>query len=78
MEWKKRFQHAEENVYELMRHLGDPDLWFMVLTFTQDEIRRAVYEEAPEDGFWYPACLTAGQKLKQGALLGTLKDILWE
>lgn len=40
----------------------------------QTEIRRAVYEEAPADGFWYPAVSAAGQKLKQGALLGTLKD----
>ena len=42
--------------------------------FLQAEIRTAVYEEALKDGFWYPAVSAAGQKLKQGARLGTLKD----
>ncbi len=42
--------------------------------FRQTEIRQAIYEEAPCDGFWYPAVSAAGQKLKQGAQLGTLKD----
>lgn len=41
----------------------------------QEEIRQAVYEEAPKNGFWYPAVSHAGQKLKKGTLLGTLKDI---
>ena len=44
------------------------------VSFPQTEIRKAIYEEAPADGFWYPAMSEAGQKLKQGALLGTLKD----
>ena len=42
---------------------------------TEEEIRQAVYEEAPKNGFWYPAVSHAGQKLKKGTLLGTLKDI---
>ena len=41
----------------------------------QEEICQAVYEEAPKNGFWYPAVSHAGQKLKKGTLLGTLKDI---
>lgn len=63
-----------ENVYELMRHLGILNAASGSISFQQAEIRRAVYEEAPADGFWYPAVSAAGQKLKQGALLGTLKD----
>lgn len=42
--------------------------------FSQTEIRSAIYEEAPTDSFWYPEVSGAGQKLKQGALLGTLKN----
>lgn len=64
-----------ENVHELMRHLGILS-WNQAssVRFPQAEIHRAVYEEAPADGFWYPAVSASGQKLKQGALLGTLKD----
>ena len=65
---------CRENVYELMRHLGILNAASGSISFPQAEIRRAVYEEAPADGFWYPAVSAAGQKLKQGALLGTLKD----
>ena len=65
---------CRENVYELMRHLGILNAASGSISFQQAEIRRAVYEEAPADGFWYPAVSAAGQKLKQGALLGTLKD----
>ena len=65
---------CRENVYELMRHLGILNAASGSPCLQQAEIRRAVYEEAPADGFWYPAVSEAGQKLKQGALLGTLKD----
>ena len=65
---------CRENVYELMRHLGILNVDMVSPCFPQTEIRKAVYEEAPADGFWYPAVSAAGQKLKQGALLGTLKD----
>lgn len=65
---------CRENVYELMRHLGILNATSVSPCLQQAEIRRAVYEEAPADGFWYPAVSAAGQKLKQGALLGTLKD----
>ena len=65
---------CRENVYELMRHLGILNAASGSISFPQAEILRAVYEEAPADGFWYPAVSAAGQKLKQGALLGTLKD----
>lgn len=71
---EKEVAACRENVYELMRHLGILNAASVSPCFQQAEIRRAVYEEAPADGFWYPAVSAAGQKLKQGALLGTLKD----
>ena len=71
---EKEVAACRENVYELMRHLGILNAASVSPCLQQAEIRRAVYEEAPADGFWYPAMSEAGQKLKQGALLGTLKD----
>lgn len=71
---EKEVAACRENVYELMRHLGILNAASGSISFQQAEIRSAVYEEAPADGFWYPAVSAAGQKLKQGALLGTLKD----
>lgn len=63
---------CKRNVFELMDHLKIKT--FSNTAFHQEEIRQAIYEEAPINGFWYPAVSHAGQKLKQGALLGTLKD----
>lgn len=71
---EKEVAACRENVYELMRHLGILNAASVSPCLQQAEIRRAFYEEAPADGFWYPAVSAAGQKLKQGALLGTLKD----
>ena len=71
---EKEVAACREKVYELMRHLGILNAASGSPCLQQAEIRRAVYEEAPADGFWYPAVSAAGQKLKQGALLGTLKD----
>ena len=71
---EKEVAACRENVYELMRHLGILNAASVSPCLQQAEIRRAVYEEAPADGFWYPAVSEAGQKLKQGTLLGTLKD----
>ena len=71
---EKEVAACRENVYELMRHLGILNAASVSPCLQQAEIRRAVYEEAPADGFWYPAVSAAGQKLKQGALLGTLRD----
>ena len=71
---EKEVAACRENVYELMRHLGILNAASGSPCLQQAEIRRAVYEEAPADGFWYPAVSAAGQKLKQGTLLGTLKD----
>ena len=71
---EKEVAACRENVYELMRHLGILNAASVSPCLQQAEIRSAVYEEAPADGFWYPAMSAAGQKLKQGALLGTLKD----
>ena len=71
---EKEVAACRENVYELMRHLGILNAASVSPCLQQAEIRRAVYEEASADGFWYPAVSAAGQKLKQGALLGTLKD----
>ena len=71
---EKEVAACRENVYELMRHLGILHVDMVSSCFPQTEIRKAIYKEAPADGFWYPAVSEAGQKLKQGALLGTLKD----
>lgn len=71
---EKEVAACRENVYELMRHLGILNAASVSPRLQQAEIRRAFYEEAPADGFWYPAVSAAGQKLKQGALLGTLED----
>ena len=71
---EKEVAACRENVYELMRHLGILNAASVSPCLQQAEIRRAVYEEASADGFWYPAVSAAGQKLKQGTLLGTLKD----
>lgn len=71
---EKEVAACRENVYELMRHLGILNAASVSPCLQQAEIRRAFYEEAPADGFWYPAVSAAGQKLKQGALLGTLED----
>ena len=71
---EKEVAACREHVYELMRLLGILNAASVSPCLQQAEIRRAVYEEAPADGFWYPAVSAAGQKLKQGTLLGTLKD----
>lgn len=68
---------CRENVYELMRHLEicSANSLSSENTFKmQTEIRKVVYEEAHADGFWYPAVSAAGQHIKQGTLLGTLRD----
>lgn len=34
---------------------------FSNTAFHQEEIRQSIYEEAPINGFWYPAVSHAGQ-----------------
>ncbi len=68
---------CKNNLYELMHHLkilSDGPASFNS-DLKQVEICEAIYEEAPSNGFWYPAVSNAGATCKQGALLGTLKDI---
>ena len=55
---EKEVAACRENVYELMRHLGILNAASVSPCLQQAEIRRAVYEEAPADGFWYPAVLS--------------------
>lgn len=59
------------NVYELLDHLGILSGAFPA--FSQKEIEQAVYEEAGQDGFWYP-CVREGQAFPKGAVLGELRD----
>ena len=71
-----RSQHAKGIIFELMAHLkirpfSDTDLH-------QEEIRQAVYEEAPKNGFWYPAVSHAGQKLKNGHPSWHPERYLWK
>ncbi len=80
---KEEVSACKNNLYELMHHLKilsavpvpptSPAPFYS--DFKQVEICEAIYEEAPANGFWYPAVSSAGETCKQGALLGTLKDI---
>ena len=45
---------------------------------TEEEIRQAVYEEAPKNGFWYPAVSHAGQEIKKGHPSWHPERYLWE
>ena len=40
----------------------------------QQEVRRAVYVEAEQNGFWYPA-YAAGDTFSKGDLLGEIRDV---
>lgn len=63
----------KENIYELMAHLGMTD-GETARAGGQREIRKADYLEAPCEGLWYP-CVTEGQRMKHGQLLGELRDM---
>ena len=54
-----------------MNHLGIIKENFNVIH--QTEIAKAVYEEAPADGYWFPE-VCAGQKVLKDALLGRWKS----
>lgn len=56
----------------VMKSLGMADCG--QINAEQQESLQAVYDEASSDGFWYP-CVTAGDAVRSGDLLGTLRDI---
>ena len=60
-----------EDVLRLMNHLGIIKENFGVIR--QTEIAKAVYEEAPVDGYWFPQ-VCAGQEVLKDALLGRWKS----
>ncbi len=60
-----------EDVFRLMKHLDMIKDDFCAVR--QTEIVKAVYEECPADGYWFPE-VSAGQKVDEGALLGTWKS----
>lgn len=60
-----------EDVLRLMNHLGIIKEDFSAIQ--QTEITKAVYEEAPADGYWFPE-VCAGQDVLKDALLGRWKS----
>ena len=60
-----------EDVLRLMNHLGIIKENFGVIR--QTEIAKAVYDEAPADGYWFPQ-VCAGQEVLKDALLGRWKS----
>ena len=60
-----------EDVLRLMNHLGIRKGEFDAVP--QTEIAKAVYEEAPADGYWFPQ-VCAGQEVLKDALLGRWKS----
>lgn len=60
-----------EDVLRLMNHLGIRKEAFDAVP--QTEIAKAVYEEAPADGYWFPE-VCAGQEVLKDALLGRWKS----
>ena len=61
-----------EDILRLMAHLGM--LEETPALVEQQEINRACYEEAPENGCWFPT-VDAGDTVQQGTLLGTWKAL---
>ena len=60
-----------EDVLRLMNNLGIIKEDFSAIQ--QTEITKAVYEEAPADGYWFPE-VCAGQEVSKDELLGRWKD----
>ena len=60
-----------DDLYRLMAHLCMID--HAILRVGQTEIRRAVYEQAPRQGFWYPQ-VTEGAPVRTSQCLGYLTD----
>ena len=70
--WTSEEVNADcEDVLRLMNHLGIIKENFGVIR--QMEIAKAVYEEAPADGYWFPE-VCAGQEVLKDALLGRWKS----
>ncbi len=59
------------DVYRIMQYLKIIDGEYK--SINQTEITEAVYEEAKENGFWYPD-VKAGQVIKKGSVLGVLRS----
>ena len=60
-----------DDLYRLMAHLCMID--HAILRVGQTEIRHAVYEQAPRQGFWYPQ-VTEGAPVRTSQCLGYLTD----
>ena len=71
---EKEIEAYKKNVLELMAHLKMTEVKKNVPE-EQEEISQSYYMEAPECGFWYPVVREAGQTVKKGELLGTLKNM---
>ena len=70
--WTSEEVNADcEDVLRLMNHLGIRKEAFDAVP--QTEIAKAVYEEAPADGYWFPE-VCAGQKVLKDELLGRWKS----
>lgn len=70
--WTQEEVEADcEDVLRLMNHLGIRKEEFDAVP--QTEIVKAVYEEAPADGYWFPE-VCAGQEVLKDELLGRWKS----
>lgn len=73
-----RFTRREVELYKqdlrnVLIHLGVLE-GKEIHTVSQKRITQAVYLEAPQEGFWYPA-FRAGDRFEKDAGLGTLRDV---
>ena len=76
---EKEVAACKESVYNLMKHLGilsgeAKGIDKEGMGENQREIEKAVYLEAPANGFWYPK-IKEGQFVEKGELLGELQDL---
>ena len=60
-----------DDLYRLMAHLCMID--HAIMRVGQTEIRHAVYEQVPRQGFWYPQ-VAEGAPVRTGQCLGYLTD----
>ena len=71
----KRWNADCEDVLRLMNHLGIRKEEFDAVP--QTEIAKAVYEEAPADGYWFPE-VCAGQEVLEGWTAGQVEKLRWD
>lgn len=70
-QWSEQEVEACLNdIYRIMAHLNICQMNFPQVA--QVDIAKAVYEESPKDGFWYPN-VSIGKHVRQGELLGILQ-----